>query len=163
MELKKVIIAEIALVIIVLVAVMAFIGITPYLTSSQQNTSIGVYKEKVFDEGNVTLIRGKTVQSAIFNYTTFDPAILVLDLNFKTWQSKGNLTIAVNDQVFATIYPTPENPKVTLKAVSFSGEDLVKPYSIYSRFFSNEIYFSSKPSEGYAVTFSYKISIRGSR
>jgi hypothetical protein len=84
-------------------------------------------------------------------------------LNFKTWQSRGNLTISVNDQVFATISPDPEKPQITLTAVSFSGEDLVKPYAVYSRFFSNEINFSSKPNEGYSGTFSYRISIRGSR
>ncbi len=149
--------------VVVLVAVIVFVGLTPYLSSSQKNRAVGVYNERVFDEGNLTLIRGKTVQSALFNYTTFDPAILVLDLNFQTWQSQGNLTISVNDQVLANIKPSPENPQITLNAVSFSGEDLVKPHEVYSRFFSNEISFSSKANEGYSGTFSYKISIRGSR
>jgi hypothetical protein len=163
MDLKKVVMLEIIIVVIVLAVVMTFVGIIPYLTSSQQSRSIGVYSERVYDEGNVTLIRGKTMQSAIFNYTTFDPAILVLDLNFQTWQAQGNLTISVNSIDLATITPTPEKPQVSLNAVSFSGQDLVTPYAVYSILSSNQIDFSSKIGEGYAGTFSYRISIRGSR
>lgn len=163
MELKKVIFVEIAVVSIVLIAILAFVGITPYLASSQQSTSIGLFNQKVFDEGNVTLIRGKTVQSAIFNYSTFDPAILVLELDFQSWQSRGNLTISINDLVLANVYPDPEKPHVTLNTVSFSGVDLVKPDFVYSRYFSNAVSFSSKVGEGYSGTFSYQISVRGSR
>jgi len=59
MELKKVIMIEIVIVVIVLVGVLAFVGIIPYLASSQQNRSIGVYNQRVFDEGIVTLSRGE--------------------------------------------------------------------------------------------------------
>ena len=163
MELKKVIMIEITVVVIVLVGVMAFVGIIPYLASSQQNRSIGVYNERLFDEGNVTLSRGNAIPSAIFNYTTFDPAILVLDLDFQTWEAPGNLTISVNGLNLATISPSPENPHFSLNAVSFSGEDLVIPYSVKSILSNNQVDFSSKTGEGYAGTFSYRISIRGSR
>lgn len=163
MELKKIIMIEVIVVAIVLVGVMAFVGIIPYLASSQQSRSIGVYNEKVFDEGNVTIDRGETIPSETFNYTSFDPAILVLDLDFQTWKAPGNLTISVNGFNFATISPDPETPHISLNSVSFSGKDLVKPYSVKSILSINQVDFSSKADEGYAGTFSYRISIRGSR
>ena len=163
MELKKVIMIEIIVVVIVLVGVLAFVGIIPYLASSQQNSAIGVYNERVFDECNLTLSRGESIPSEVFNYTTFDPAILVLDLDFQTWDANGNLTISVNGIGLATISPTPQNSHVSLNAVSFSGKDLVKPYSAKSILTNNQVDFSSITGEGYAGTFSYRISIRGSR
>jgi hypothetical protein len=163
MELKKLIIVEIAVVIIVLIVVMTFVEIIPNLASSQQNTSIGVYNQKTFGTGNVTLARGTTSQSVKFNYTTFDPAILVLDLNFQTWRAPGNVTISVNGNVLATIYASPEKPQIKLTSITCSGKDLVEPLSKNSPFIGNTIYFSSQTSEGYEGTFSYQISIRGSR
>lgn len=163
MELKKIIMIEIIVVVIVMIGVLVFVGIIPYLASSQQSRSIGVYNERVFDEGKVTLSRGNSIQSNIFNYTTFDPAILVLELDFQTWEAQGNLTVSVNGFDLATIAPTPENPHVILNAVSFSGKDLVKTYSAKSILTDNQVDFSSQTVEGYAGTFSYRISIRGSR
>jgi hypothetical protein len=162
-ELKKVIMVEVAAVVVVLIIVMTLVEVVPYLAASEQNTAIGVYNEKTFAKGNLTLTKGTTVESTRFNYTVFDPAILVLDLNFQTWRSPGNLTVSVNGKDIANIYASPQNPQVKLTAITFSGKDLVEPITINSPFISNVISFSSKTSQGYDGAFSYQISIRGSR
>jgi hypothetical protein len=140
-NLKKLIIVEAGAVILVLIVALTLVEVIPNLASSQQNSSIGMYNEKTFAEGNVTLARGTIVQSSKFNYTTFDPAILVLELNFQTWRSPGNLTINVNGNSFATINATPEKPHVKLTAITCSGKDLVEPLSKYSPFVGNTIFF----------------------
>jgi hypothetical protein len=152
--------AGIALVVVVLVLI--FVEASPYLASSGQTTSIGVYNERKFGAGNVTITRGYIINTPKFDYPTFDPAILVLDLNFQNWANTGNLTISINGKVFGTFFASPQNPHVRLTAVSFSGTDLVEPSSKYSPILGNTIYFSSN-REGYEGTFSYQIGIRGSR
>ena len=163
MKLRKLVLVEVAAVIIVLIIVMIFVEITPYLASAQQDNSIGMYKEREFGKGSATILKGLFIRSAYFNYSTFDPAILVLKLEFQTWQSAGTLTLAVNGKVFASIVATPEKPKIEVNVISVSGADWVEPTSINSPVFDNSISFASESEKGYEGTFSYQIIIRGSR
>lgn len=163
MKLRKLVLFEVAAVVVVLVIVMVFVELTPYLVSSAKDASIGVYKEREFERGNATITKGQTFRAAYFNYSTFDPAILVLNLDFQTWQSPGTLTIAVNGKVFASIVASPEKPKMNLNVISVSGADWVSTTSIYSPVFGNAISFTSDKGEGYEGTFSYQINVRGSR
>ena len=164
MKLKKLIIAEITLVVIILFAVLIIIEGIPYLEASQQTSSVSMYQEKEYDKGSVTLAKGDTART-YFNYSTYSPAILVLEISFESWQSPGNLTFYCNYESFGSIVATPEKPSISLTLISLSGADWVQTSSLTVRSpfdYGNEITFSSELPNGYAGTFNYRISIRGS-
>jgi hypothetical protein len=158
---------EIGAVIVVIVLVTVFVGISPYLGSSGQNGQIGVYSQRWYAQDTVTLQQGQRASSQ-FNYTTYDPAILVVDLKFQDWQKPGYLSMYCNGILIETFDATPSNPYVKSTTVTFSGYDLVKPPSSrlgisYQFAYGNEISFLSPIENGYEGTFNYQISIRGSR
>jgi hypothetical protein len=167
-KLGKIILVEVVFIVVVLLAVLVAIEGVPTLSSTGQGNSIGMYQEKSFSQGKITLTSGQT-QSTRFNYTSYDPAILQIDLNFQTIQFPGNLTLYCNGRAFTSLIPTAQNPQVTLTAISVSGNDLVQTSTktniqIGSIFlYGNEISFTSTPINGFEGTFSYKIDIRGSR
>ena len=167
MNLKKTITLEIASVVVVLVVVLILVQITPYLVSSSKTDQIGVFSQKEFGQNTVSLLAGHKT-SCRFNYSTFDPAILVVDLAFQSWQTPGYLSLYCNGILIVTFEATPRNPDVQLTTITVSGYDLVKPHYQLSQVFStytygNEISFVSSVEGGYEGTFSYKISVRGSR
>jgi hypothetical protein len=146
--------------VVVLFLIITFAEIVPFLRSSKQNTSIGLYQEREYARGNVTLAVGER-SSLRFTYLSYDPAILILDMVFLTWNSTGYLTLRCNNRIFASVFVHPENSHVSVTAVTVSGREWVKPPS--TMFGLNEVAFESELENGYAGTFSYKISIRGSR
>lgn len=162
LNLKKLFLVEIASIIVIVVVVAVVIEVTPYLASSKPDPSIGVYNEKEFARGTVTLGTGQTA-SAQFNYTTFDPAILVIDLTFQNWQKPGYLSMYCNGRGIGRILATPNDPTVHMTVISVSGKDWVKPWSIRSFTYGNEVSFVSESENGYEGTFSYQVDIRGSR
>jgi hypothetical protein len=159
---KKLFAIEIASAVIVLTAILVIVEVSPYLSSSQANAQIGMYNERTYAKGLVTLALGQT-SSAQFNYSTYDPAILVMDLAFQDWQIPGQLSLYCNGRLIATIRATPDNPNVRLSTISVSGWDWVKPPSINSFTYGNEVSFVSEPVDGFEGTFTYQIDIRGSR
>ena len=161
MRFKKLLMIEVVAIIAIISIVIVFVQITPNLVSSS-TPSIGVYNQKEFARGTITLGTGE-MSSARFNYSTFDPAILVIDLTFKNWQTSGALTILCNGRNIATFLAKSNNPTISITTISVSGWDWVKPPSINSYTYGNEITFQSKPQNGYAGTFSYQINVRGSR
>ena len=167
MNLKKLIFVEVAVVVFAIALVTVFVGITPYLTSSGQNGQIGVFNQREYVQKTATLQPGQMTSSR-FNYTTFDPAILVVELRFQDWQKPGKLLMYCNGIFIDTFDATPSNPYVKSTTVTFSGFDLVKPPSsriglAYQFVYGNEISFLSPMEHGYEGTFNYQISIRGSR
>jgi hypothetical protein len=162
LKLKKLFAVEIAIAAVILVAILLVVEVTPYLASANQNNQIGMYNQREFAKGSVTLSRGQTV-SAQFNYSTYDPAILVVDLTFQSWQNSGRLSLYCNGIIIATIRATPNNPTVRFSTISVSGWDWVKPPSVNSFTYGNEVTFSSDSENGYEGDFTYQISIRGSR
>ena len=167
MNLKKLIAIEIAAVVVAIVLITVFVGITPYLSSSGQNSQIGVFNQREYAKESVMLQQGQSVSSR-FNYTTYDPAILVVDLKFQDWQKPGSLFMYCNGILVTTFDATPSNPNIESTTITFSGFDLVKPppsklTMSYQYTYGNEISFSSPVEKGYEGTFSYQISIRGSR
>ena len=167
MNLKKLFVFEIVGVVVAIVLITVFVGITPYLSSSNGTGQIGVFNQKEFVSQTVTLQQGQRASSR-FNYTTYDPAILVVDLKFQDWQKSGSLSMYCNGILVTTYNATPSDPDIESTTVTFSGFDLVKPpppkIGMSSQFtYGNEISFLSPPENGYEGTFNYKISIRGSR
>lgn len=162
MNLRKIVTIEITVIVVVIAIVLLVVEGTPYFVSSSSNSSIGVYNQKEFAKGTETLGAGQTA-SAQFNYSSFDPAILVIDLTFQNWQNPGRLSMYCNGRNIATIFATPDNPTVRLTMISTSGWDWVKPPSINSYTYGNEVSFVSETENGYAGTFSYQIDIRGSK
>ncbi len=167
LNLKKLFVAEIAIIILVIVIVAVFVEISPFLSASTQTGQIGVYNQRLYAQNTVTLAQGQSA-SSMFNYTTYDPAILVVDLAFKDWQAPGTLSLYCNGILINTFEATPSLPSIESTAVTFSGSDIVKPppskLAISSIFaYGNEISIVSPQQNGYAGTFSYQVSIRGSR
>lgn len=167
MNLKKLVVFEIAAVIVAIVLVTVFVGITPYLVSSGQNGQIGVFNQREYAQQTVTIQNGQS-KSSRFNYTTYDPAILVVNLKFQDWQKPGVLSMYCNGILIDTFDATPRDPYIKSATVTFSGFDLVKPPSSrlgisYQFAYGNEISFLSPIENGYEGTFNYQISIRGSR
>ena len=162
MKLKKLIAVEIASAVIILVVILIMVEVSPYLASANQNNQIGMYNQKEFAKGEVTITKGQ-IAGAQFNYSTYDPAILIVDLAFQNWQTPGHLSLYCNGILIATINASPDNPNVHFSTISVSGWDWVKPPSINSYTYGNEITFISDPDSGYEGDFSYQISIRGSR
>jgi hypothetical protein len=167
LNLKKLFVAEIAIVVVAIVVVTVFVEISPFLSASNQMGQIGVYNQREYAQETVTLGRGQRA-SSMFNYTTYDPAILVVDLTFKDWQKSGTLSLYCNGILIDTFEATPSNPSVESTTVTFSGFDLVKPpasrLAVSSIFaYGNEISFLSPQENGYEGTFSYQVNIRGSR
>jgi hypothetical protein len=160
MKLKKLIVIEISILVVVLFLILAFVEIAPYLGASKQKDTIGLYSEREFARGRTTLAVGETI-AVNFTYPSYDPAILTLDITFLFGKSPGYLTLRCNHRIFASIFVTQENTNLSFVGVSFSGRDWVEPPS--SMFGLNEIAFESDSNNGYAGTLSYKISSRGSR
>jgi len=167
LKLKKAITLEIMFVAVVLVVVLVIVQLTPFLISADRSEQIGVFNQKEYGSNTVSLLAsGRT--SCKFNYSTFDPAILVVDLTFHSWQKPGYLSLYCNGVLVVTIEATPRNPHVQLTTVTVSGYDLVRPHKQLSYIFNtyvfqNEVYFYSTAENGFEGVFSYKISIRGSR
>ena len=160
MKLRRLIAVEIALLVVAVLAVMVFVEYVPFLRSSKQRSSIGLYQEREYARGNLTMAVGQS-SSVRFVYSSYDPAILILDITFLTWESPGFLIIRCNYRICASVSAGPENPFVSFAVVSFSGREWVEPPS--SMFGLNEISFESELENGYEGMFSYRISIRGSR
>ncbi len=163
MKLKKLILAEIVIVAVILIVVLIVIEGIPYLEGSQQTASVSMYQEREYARGNVILARGENA-SKRFTYSTYDPAILVIELSFQSWQSPGNLTLSCNGKQFASFVATSKKPTMSLSVISVSGQDWVRTYSATASnsTFDNEITFSSEALRGYEGTFSYRIAVRGS-
>jgi hypothetical protein len=162
LKLQKLFVVEIASIVIILVVILVAVEVSPYLASASQDNQIGMYNQKEFAKGTITLAKGQSA-SAQFNYTTYDPAILIVDIAFKSWQTPGRLSLYCNGRVIATIQASVVNPNVHFSTISVSGWDYVKPPSIDSYTYGNEVSFVSDIENGYAGDFSYQISIRGSR
>jgi hypothetical protein len=167
MNLRKLFVVEIVVVIVAVVLVLVFVEISPFLATSNQTGQIGVYNQREFAKDTVTLERGQRT-SSMFNFTTYDPAILVVDLTFKDWKTSGSLSMFCNGILLDTFKVTPDNPSVESITVTFSGFDLVKPPQSklaisYVFAYGNELSFLSPQDDGYEGTFSYQVNIRGSR
>jgi hypothetical protein len=162
LKLKRLFAVEIAVTIIALVGVLFYVEVSPYLISSKPGASIGMYNEREFASKVATLTRGQTARTQ-FNYSSFDPAIIVLDVSFQSFQTPGDLTVYCNARRIATLYVAPDNPQVRLNVITVSGADWVSTTSTSTYAYGNEITFTSSPQNGYAGTFEYKINIRGSR
>ena len=169
MKLKKLFAIEISVAVVILVIILLLVEVTPYLASSKSDSQIGMYNQRLFAEGNATVSSSQTV-SAWFNYSSFDPPILVFDLTFQSWQTPGALSIYCNGLRIATIDASPDNPHVVLTVIAVSGLDLVKtradlvfPASSNAYIYGNQIAFTPNPGDGYEGSFNYQISLRGSR
>jgi hypothetical protein len=160
MKLKKIFAVEITLVLIVLIVIMVFIETAPYLASSRDNDSIGVFDQKSYPKRTLSLASGKSA-NATFNYSSYDPSIIVLDLSFETCEKPGYFLLYCNYREIVNIFINSETPPLTLNLISVSGLDWVEPPS--AMFGLNELLFESPSQDGYAGTLAYQISLRGSR
>jgi hypothetical protein len=162
LNLRKLLIVEIVIVVVGVLAVLILVEVSPYLISAAPTSQINVYNQKEFASTTLVLKRG---DSGIvrFNYSTYDPAILVLDLEFEKWTNVGDLSVFINGDPITTINAPPGNTQLSLTVLSFSGRDWVKSPSINTNTYGNVITFVSELTSGYAGTLNCRISIRGSR
>ena len=159
MKLRKIVVLEITVIILVLISILAFIEVTSYLGSSQ-NARIGLYNEREYAKGNVTVLPGETA-IVQFTYLSYEPTILVLDLTFKSVDKPGCLIIRCNNRLLNPIFVNQENPNVRLNAVSVSGAEWVEPLSAMFGF--NEVTFEAGLENGFEGVIEYQIKLRGTR
>ena len=160
LKLKKLLVVEITAVALVLVLLVILLNFTSYLGSSSQKDKIGLYVEKEYAAGNITVVPGE-IAFVRFNYSSYEPAILVFKLTFHTWESNGYLNIRCNNKAIKPILANPENPTISLTVISTSGGEWVEPLS--SMFGLNEVTFESELENGFEGLLSYQIKLRGSR
>ena len=161
MKLRKLFVAELALVFTVLIVIVVVVEVNPALGGSTQSQDIGAFNQKLFSQGAVSITRA-TSFSTSFDYSSYEPAVLVIDLKFSTIQSPGTLSATCNGRYIGSVYAA-DKSHATFSAISMSGTEWVKPPSAYSSAFTNQIIFSSDADQGFEGIFTYQISLRGSR
>lgn len=163
MKLRRLLVIEIGATIAVLLAVLIAVEISPYLIATNPSNSIGMFNEKEFASNTISIARGQSARFQ-FNYSSFDPVIMVMDLSFMSFEVPGDLSIICNGKNVTTLNVTPEEPDVRLNLFSVSGLDWLEVTTQVSQLmFGNEITLVSSQRTGYEGTFSYKVNIRGSR
>ncbi len=144
----------------VLVMLVALVNLTSYLGASNSNHEVGLYVEKEYALGSLTIVPGER-KYIWFNYSSYEPTILLLELSFKSWKTSGYLDVRCNNNPVRTIFATPENPNISLVVVSTSGSEWIEPQS--SMFGLNEVIFESALENGFEGLLSYQIRLRGAR
>lgn len=167
LKLKRIVLFEVTAIALIVIFIAVLVEFTPYLTTDAQSSQIDVFQQKEYFRNTVTLASGQRT-SAQFNYTTYDPAILVVDIEFANWEKSGYLSLYCNGILIVTFEATPNNPYVELTTITFSGFDIVKPPppklpTSFTLAYGNEVSLLSTEENGYQGTFSYQVNIRGSR
>jgi hypothetical protein len=162
LKLGKLFVAELAIVIIVLVVIVVVVEVNPTLAASKHSAPIGTYNTKEYAADTVTINKGDAFGAA-FEYSSYEPAILVINVKFTDIQTPGYIGFSANGRYIGSIYASPDNPQTSISAISIAGSEWVKPPSAYSSAFSNEVIFSSDSNNGFAGTFDYQINLKGSR
>ena len=160
MKLEKIVLLEVLFFAALLLTIMATLELIPFLQPSKHNTSIGLYNAISFPKNTIKLTSGEFVKIP-FQYSSYDPAIIILELSFQTCEEPGYLIIYCNYIRVTSIFVSPETPPLYLNLISFSGTDWVEPPS--AMFGLNELIFESEPKNGYAGNLTYQITLRGSR
>jgi hypothetical protein len=159
MQLKKLIFLEGLILIVILCIAIGFFWLIPSLQSSNQN-SIPIYGQVIYPQNILTVEDGASIRRT-FNYSTYDPSIIVITLTPESCTRQGYLDIYCNYRLVSSTLLTLQNKSVTLNMFSTSGFDWVeKPSSMGG---VNELLFESAPKEGYTGTLAYQITLRGSR
>ena len=162
MKLGKLFVAELAAVIVVLIIIVVVVQVSPSLAASEQSTSIGTYNTKEYAADTINIVKGDSFSTA-FDYSSYEPAILAIDLTFSSVQTPGYLSLICNGRYVGQVYASSGNTHTSLSAISVSGSEWIKPPSAYSPAFSNQIIFSSDIDQGFEGTFEYQINLKGSR
>ena len=157
---KKIITAEIIIFIMVVVVALFIVELNPSLISSKKSESIPMYSEELVATQNMSLVSGQT-QYAQFNYSTYEPVVLVLNVQFQNWQSSGYLTFTCNGRNAVTVFATPRNPQIKLEIVTFANSEWVKPPSKYADTFTNSVQFTSSSENGFEGYLICQIFLRG--
>ncbi len=161
MKLKKLILADITILAVVVVSVLALIQLNPSL-ESRRNEQIGMYNEKRLFTSAITLNQGE-IASTEFNSTSYEPVVLVITLVFQNWSTPGYVSIYCNGRDIVTLLASPQNPQITLEAMTFANIEWVGPPSAYSSFFTNSLQFASTYGDGFEGSLLCQISLRGTR
>jgi hypothetical protein len=155
LKIKKLFIYEIIAIAVLLSVATFAIVLNPLLESQKTNQAIGLFNQVAYPEQETTIQRGLDAY-ADFNYSSYEPAILRIDLSCQESQTNGYLTVYCNGRFVAYAYLSPESP-VSIVGVSIAGVDLAKPNDY------NNIQFTSESQDGFEGTFFYQIKLRGSR
>jgi hypothetical protein len=155
MKMQRLLIIEVVTLISIGALAINFVSVNPILESNS-GASLGLFDEKKYSEGTVTLERGGEAVD-LFRYPSYEPAILTLNIEYLSVQKSGYLTILCNGRSAGRILATPGSESIQLTLVTTSGVEWVKANSL------NAVVFKSGADDGYEGTFSYEISLRGSR
>ena len=151
------------IVFVVLMVIVVAIEVNPTLSGSSQTAPIGAFNGKIYSTDTVAIGRGQSF-SAAFDYQSYEPAILVIDVQCSDIQNAGVLSIICNGRYVGSIQVSPDKPTGALSAISVCGSEWVKPPSAYSTVaFTNQVIVSSDYDTGFEGTVKYQISLKGSQ
>jgi hypothetical protein len=119
-----------------------------------------MYNSKLHLKGTLSLTSGGFAIIP-FEYSSYDPAIIVLEVAVLNCENPGNFTLYCNYRNIASAWANSETPPLTLNLISVAGSDWIEPRS--AMFGLNELLFESNAQNGYSGKLSYQITIRGSR
>jgi len=159
LKLRKIVVLEITAIILVLISILAFIEVTSYLGATQ-NARIGLYNEREYARGNVTVLPGET-SLVQFTFLSYEPTILVVELTFRSVDVPGYLVVRCNNKLLNPVLVSQANSAVSLNAISVSGAEWVEPLS--AMFGYNEVTFEAGLENGFEGVIEYQIKLRGTR
>jgi len=159
-KLRRLVFLEVIFFVAVLISLVIILQIIPFLQPSKENTSIGLYNTKFYPKTPITITSGSSI-TLPFEYSSYDPAIIILELSFQTCDEPGYLKVYCNYRNIASIFVSTEAPPVVINLISVSGSDWVEPPT--AMLGRNELLFESEPPNGYTGSFTYQITLRGSR
>lgn len=160
MRLRRLVFLEVIFFMAVLISLVVILQLLPFLQPSKENTSIGLYNTKSYPKTPLTMASGSSI-TLPFYYSSYDPAIIILELIFQTCEQPGYFRAYCNYRNIASIFVSPETPPVTINLISVSGSDWVEPPT--AMLGRNELLFESETTNGYAGNLTFQITLRGSR
>jgi hypothetical protein len=162
LKLSKLFLGEVAIVLVVLIVIVVFVEGNSSLATSTQSAPIGAYNQKTYAQDIITIAKGEAY-SSVFDYSSYEPAILKIDLTVTGTVSAGYLDLTCNGRYVGSVYVSADTHHALISAISITGAEWVKPPSAYSNAFSNEVAFASNAEDGFEGTFSFQINLKGSR
>jgi len=158
LKLGKLFFAELAIVIVALIVAVVVVEVSPNL--SKRSTTIGAYNAKAYATDTIAILKGEAFSTS-FDYSGYEPAILVIDVTASDVQSQGYLSFVCNGRFLSSVYVSSDNQRASISAITLAGAEWVKSPSAYTEAYSNQIDFLSDSDTGFEGTFDYQIDLKG--
>ncbi len=155
MKMQRLLVIEVVSLVSLGILAISFVNVNPILDVNN-GAPLGLFSERKYSEATITLARGGEAVS-LFRYNSYEPAILVLNIDYLSVEKSGYLEIYCNGKTAGKLLVAAGSGPAQLTLVTTAGVDWVKANS------QNSVFFKSPLADGFEGQFSYEISLRGSR